>query len=519
MKLCYKTTALLLLSFAMLWPATAQAQSQAERGEKTLYIRPHVGLSYYFGDSEKSPANFNGENFNELPWNAGAELGWKFSPSTSLGVAFRYGNYSNITAFHSDNDGGVATIVDDHSNTRWGVSLLARKLLTDSKIAPYVFGGVNVGGGETTMYSVGCANNIVGSCTTQSEIGYGVSAGFGLDFFISERASLFLQTGVDAITPDDVSDGRDNNGFSSFDFLGATALGLHINLNGFVPVEVTDVICPVDAFDAGTPTTFTGSINEKATQPVEYMWHFGDGTSADGQTVTHTFNRAGSYTVGLTATNGAGKGRSVKECTVTVLDPCDPAQITAMRASNMSPDTQTEVHFTASVSGSEASEYSWNFGDGTTGTGAMAMHTYDRAGTYTVTLEVTNCAGVVRRTMTITVVPFEAAICREITEMNSAFFAQNSSVLTDEARAALQENLQILLECPNLNVRLEGWAAPGERRPSELAADRARAVEQFYVDNGVAASRIVTQAMGRASGTSKKEGANQYRRVDTIPVR
>lgn len=517
MKLFYKVTALFLLSFAMLWPATVQAQS--ERGEKTIYFRPHVGQSYYFGDSEKSPLNFNGELFEELPWNAGVEIGWKFSPTYSLGLAFRYGNYSNISAYQSANDTGVSTDNADHPNTRWGVSLLGRKLLTDGKIAPYVYGGLNVGGGESNVYSVGCANNVPGACATQSEIGYGLSAGFGLDFFISERTSFFLQTGVDAMTPDDASDGRDNNGFTSFDFLGANTLGLNINLKGFVPVEVTDVICPIDSFDAGTPMTFTGTVNENATQPVEYMWHFGDGTSAEGPTVTHTFNRAGNYTVGLTATNGAGKGRSVKECNVTVLDPCVPAQITAMRASNMSPDTQTEVHFTASVSGSEATEYRWNFGDGNTGTGAMAMHTYDRAGTYTVTLEVENCAGVVSRTMTITVVPFEAAICREITEMNSVFFAQNSSVLTDEARAALQENLQILLECPNLNVRLEGWAAPGERRPSELSEDRARAVEQFYVDNGVAASRIVTQAMGRASGTSKKEGANQYRRVDTIPVR
>ena len=56
--------------------------------------------------------------------------------------------------------------------------------------------------------------------------------------------------------------------------------------------------------------------------------------------------------------------------------------------------------------------------------------------------------------------------------------------------------------------------------PQELSEDRARAVEQFYVDNGIPASRIMTVGLGRASGlTSKKEGLAQYRRVDTIPVR
>ena len=82
-----------------------------------------------------------------------------------------------------------------------------------------------------------------------------------------------------------------------------------------------------------------------------------------------------------------------------------------------------------------------------------------------------------------------------------------------------RENLEILLECPNLNVRVEGWSAPGERRPQELSDDRARAVEQFYVDNGVSASRIVSTGMGRSESGSKKEGLAQFRRVDTIPVR
>jgi outer membrane protein OmpA-like peptidoglycan-associated protein len=104
--------------------------------------------------------------------------------------------------------------------------------------------------------------------------------------------------------------------------------------------------------------------------------------------------------------------------------------------------------------------------------------------------------------------------------MNPVFFDRNSSTLSEEARGKLQENLEILGECPNLNVRVEGWAAPGERSTQELSADRAKAVEQFYVDNGIALSRLMTVGMGRAEGmTSKKEGLAGYRRVDTIPVR
>jgi len=278
------------------------------------------------------------------------------------------------------------------------------------------------------------------------------------------------------------------------------------------------MICPAEVVDAGTPITFTASHIEGATEPVLYSWTFGDGSSAQGMTATHTFDRSGDYTVGVRATNGNGKYESTMTCAVSVKDPCIPAAITSMRASNMNPDTQTSITFSANVTGTDG-EWRWDFGDGNTGTGANPSHTYAEAGTYTVTLEVDNCAGVTRRTMTITVDPYEAAICREVTEMNSAFFDRNSSALTEEGRAALQENLEILVECPNLNVRVEGWASPGERRPQELSEDRARAVEQFYVDAGVPASRLMSAGMGRSQDGSKKEGLAQFRRVDTIPVR
>jgi chitodextrinase len=43
--------------------------------------------------------------------------------------------------------------------------------------------------------------------------------------------------------------------------------------------------------------------------------------------------------------------------------------------------------------GCVAETYNWDFGDGTTGSGAIVNHAYARAGTYTVTLRACDCDG------------------------------------------------------------------------------------------------------------------------------
>ena len=265
--------------------------------------------------------------------------------------------------------------------------------------------------------------------------------------------------------------------------------------------------------------TFTATANEDAKPPVDYSWNFGDNATASGNSTDHAFDAAGTYEVVVTATNRKGKASVTADHNVVVTDPPVAAEIVAIVTSATTTDTQTPVNFSANVRGDAPLTYAWSFGDGKSSGDPSTSHTYPEAGSYVVTLELTNAHGRDARTATITVDVWEADFCADLAEMNSTFFERNSSVLTDRGTEQLADNLDILTNsCPNLNVNVEGHAGPFERKPQSLSDDRARTVMQYYVDNGVEARRVNAHGLGRAPGTSKKSGAEQFRRADTIPA-
>ncbi len=295
--------------------------------------------------------------------------------------------------------------------------------------------------------------------------------------------------------------------------------GLAISGCKTVPVDILSASAPDNLLPNETGS-FSITTNADAKQPVEVSWTFGDDNSSSGAATTHSFANPGTYTVTALATNNNGKFSDSRSFTVVVAPAPVPASIVSLRANNMSPDTRTQVRFTASTNGNAPLSYAWDFGDGSSSSMASPTITYSTPGTYTVSLKLANELGSDSRDMQLTVNWYEAAICREIAELDAVLFTRNGSGLSDESRASLDNNLQILSECPNMNVRLEGVASPGERRAQELSEDRARAVEQYYESNGISTSRMVTVGTGLAEGlTSKKEGLSQYRRVDTVIIR
>ncbi|MFB6249966.1 MAG: OmpA family protein [Salinibacter sp.] len=295
--------------------------------------------------------------------------------------------------------------------------------------------------------------------------------------------------------------------------------GLFLTGCGATAPVVNSINTP-DTLETGESGTFEATIQnqQEADEPLTYTWDYGDGSTGSGLLTNHSFNSTGQYTVEFRASNEGGADSA--SASVTVVPPPQPPSITSINANPNPVDAGNQVRFSSNVSGDSPIDYSWNFGDGNTGSGSSPTHTFESAGQYTVELEASNNVGQDNMSTTVRVNRDLPEICTTVSEFNSAFFGRNSSTLTEEARKSLQENVDILNQCPNLSVRIEGFAAPGERNAQSLSEDRAQAVADYYSNNGVESMRMSMSGEGEVSGvTSKKGGTREYRRADSIPQR
>ena len=139
-----------------------------------------------------------------------------------------------------------------------------------------------------------------------------------------------------------------------------------------------------------------------------YNWDFGDGQTGTGVTTTHRYTRGGTFTVTLAVTSDS-RATSTSSRTINVSTTLPPTTAN-FNFSPTTPSINQDVTFTATATAAgpgfpgggpgqvQGAVYNWDFGDGSTGMGTSTTHRFTRAGTFAVTLRVTNDAGLTATT-------------------------------------------------------------------------------------------------------------------------
>ncbi len=202
---------------------------------------------------------------------------------------------------------------------------------------------------------------------------------FGWDFGDGQSSTgesvthVFTEEGTFTVTVLATNDAGSSTAQIEISVVPATVVPVAHIANLPLIIEVGDVVALTSLSSNGPDTE---------------VWSFGDGETASGTTVTHTWASEGMFLVSLTATNGAGSSTS----TVMVDVLADlPPPVAVIAGFDRSPWVGEATLFTeASL---DATAWSWDFGDGVISGARTPLHTFSTPGPHTVTLTVTNRNG------------------------------------------------------------------------------------------------------------------------------
>ncbi len=121
------------------------------------------------------------------------------------------------------------------------------------------------------------------------------------------------------------------------------------------------------------------------TEPVNWLWTFGDGTTSSIPNPIHTYFHTGQYEVSLLATSALGC-ETMLTGSISVTDITSTWEVLENQLC-----TKSNLSFVATTN--NAVTYLWDFDDGQTSIEQNPQHTYSSAGSYLVKLLVTSASG------------------------------------------------------------------------------------------------------------------------------
>ncbi|MFH0816091.1 MAG: PKD domain-containing protein [Methanobacteriota archaeon] len=139
---------------------------------------------------------------------------------------------------------------------------------------------------------------------------------------------------------------------------------------------------------------FNGSLSHDADgEIVAYNWNFGDNATGSGITPLHIYTSSGNFTVTLTVEDNDGYTDTVS-CAVNVTGTRTPVAVPKPAIQEKALEEAAIFDGTLSYDpDGPISSYLWNFGDGSSASGAVQAHYYQSPGDYTATLTVEDSDG------------------------------------------------------------------------------------------------------------------------------
>ena len=139
------------------------------------------------------------------------------------------------------------------------------------------------------------------------------------------------------------------------------------------------------------PVQFTDQSTAAGDPITTWQWDFGDGFSSAQQNPLHVYSSAGNYNVTLRVINNKGCLNTLSKSQFIKISSGVKASFT-----NSVPNVcsaPVSITFTNTSTGTGTLNYQWLFGDGSASTLTNPSHVYTAAGSFSVTLVVTNATG------------------------------------------------------------------------------------------------------------------------------
>jgi PKD repeat protein len=178
---------------------------------------------------------------------------------------------------------------------------------------------------------------------------------------------------------------------SAANVVGTVTQTVTISIGPQLPVRVlSQVGATPNPVPSGATVTFSVDAVSDTQKTLTFMWDFGDGTSGSGSNTTHAYSIAGTFISTVTVSDGTV---SVSSNVTVVVTP----QATFVSQASATPGSagvgQSVMFSAAATEGSISLTYKWDFGDGSSDSGANVSHAYNSPGTYTGTVTVTDAVG------------------------------------------------------------------------------------------------------------------------------